>query len=197
MASTKISMKNLLLIPVFFISCFLSCSKKYKSKVVELTLIETAEERALKKFWRDFSVRFDSKDTALIKAIVLDTVWLWDKKVSSKEFLSRYTKGYTSSDISGILDTNRVIYGSIGCTPYLPVKDAIKRFDSDACNCSEILVVRDSAGPLVYGAEFTFLETLTGYRLLGIKHASRYWRFDDNNADTIPFPTSLRRSVLH
>jgi hypothetical protein len=179
MASTKISMKNLLLIPVFFISCFLSCSKKYKSKVVELTLIETAEERALKKFWRDFSVRFDSKDTALIKAIVLDT------------------KGYTSSDISGILDTNRVIYGSIGCTPYLPVKDAIKRFDSDACNCSEILVVRDSAGPLVYGAEFTFLETLTGYRLLGIKHASRYWRFDDNNADTIPFPTSLRRSVLH
>ncbi len=119
-------------------------------------------------FWKDFSVKFNSLDTAAIKQISLDSVWLWGDKISSQNFIKRYASGYSISDFRGILDLNNTSYGSIGCYPSPPIADAIKQEYDDAFDCKEVTIINDTVGSTVEAKKFTFVKTTVGYRLLGI-----------------------------
>ncbi len=91
--------------------------------------------------------------------------------------MNRYYTGYSSSDFSEILDSNKVKYSSIGCHPSPPVKEAIKQQYADAYNCEKVLVIKDTLDSIVKEIEFSFLQTNKGYRLFGINNSSSYWRF--------------------
>lgn len=169
------------LLKIFFILsvCISACSQKPKKvKIHEVTLYELPEDRFLINFWKDFSTIFNSLDTALVRKVSLDSIWLWGDHISSSEFINRYYKGYSSSDFLGILDTSKIRYSSIGCYPSPPIKEAVKRQYSDAFNCEQILIIKDTLGSIVKGIEFTFLETTQGYRLFGIDYTSYFWRRD-------------------
>ena len=175
-------MKALLIIFFILSLCISACSNKPKKfKIQE---IELPEDRALINFWKDFSIKFNLLDTADVRKISLDSIWLWGEYISSKEFIKRYYSGYSSADFSGILDTNKIRYSSIGCHPDPPVKEAIKKQYSDAFNCRQVTIIRDTIGSIAKGIEFTFLETTKGYRLFGINYASYYWRMDNSMVDT-------------
>jgi len=143
-----------------------ACSNKAKTNKV--VVVEIHSDTALINFWKDFSIKFKSLDTAAIRRISLDSVWLWGEIVSSKDFIKRYTSIYSSTDFRGILDLNNTSYGSIGCLPSPPISDAIKREDSDAFSCKEVTIIKDTIGSTVKAIQFTFLETTVGYRLVGI-----------------------------
>ena len=166
------------------ISFLFACSNKSKKlKIYEITIVEPPERRALINFWKEFSIKFNSLDTASVRSIALDSIWLWGDKISSKEFMQRYYKGYSDSLFSGILDTNKIIYSSIGCHPSPAIAEAIRRQYSDAFNCEEVLIVQDTTGSVVNGIGFSFLQTSEGYRLFSLKYSSSYWRYD-NPVDT-------------
>ncbi len=170
-----ISMRVLFIILVLFIFFFSSCSNQSnKVKIHEVTLVELPEKRAFINFWKGFSTKFNSLDTATIRVMTLDSIWLWGDKIPSTEFLRRYHDGYSISDFIGILDTNKVMYSSIGCDPSPHIKEAIRQQYSKAFNCDQVLLVQDTAGSIVNGIEFSFLQTTKGYRLFGIKYSSRY-----------------------
>ena len=176
-------MKLHLAILILFIS-FLGLTCSNNPKKVILKEIELPETRKLINFWKDFSIKFNSLDTAAVRSVALDSIWLWGDHISSSEFINRYYTGYSSSDFSGILDTNKVKYSSIGCYPSPPVKEAIKQQYADAFSCEQVLVIKDTLGSIVKGIEFSFLQTSKGYRLFGIQNSSSYWRFGNSVADT-------------
>ena len=177
-------MRVLFSIFVLFIFLSSSCSSKSKKvKIQEMTLVDFPVTRAFINFWKDFSIKFNSLDTTSIKIITLDSIWLWGDKISSKEFIRRYYKGYSASNFAGILDTNMVMYSSIGCHPSPPIAQAIRRQYSDAFNCENVLVVQDTTGSVVNGIKFSFLQTTKGYRLFSVEYSSSYWRYD-NSIDT-------------
>jgi hypothetical protein len=148
-------MKLLLVILILFISFLgLACSNNPKTVIIQE--IEIPESREFIDFWKNFSIKFDSLDTIAIRNFALDSVWLWGDHISSNEFINRYYTGYLNSDFSGILDTNKVKYSSIGCHPSPPIEEAIKRDYSDAYNCDQVLVVQDTTGSVVSGIEFSF-----------------------------------------
>lgn len=178
-------MKLLLLIFVFLNFSISACyNKPGKAKVKKITIVELYEPRAFIDFWKGFSIKFNSLDTALVRSIALDSIWLWGDFVTSNEFITRYYSGYSDSDFLGILDTNKIRYGSIGCYTNPTIKDAIQREDSKAFNCMEAAIIQDTVGSIINGIEFSFLETSKGYRLFGIEHASYYWRMDNSLVDT-------------
>lgn len=178
-------MKPLLITLFIFSLCISSCSNESKKvKIQEVTLIETPEDRALINFWKDFSIKFNLLDTADIRKISLDSIWLWGEHISSTEFIKRYYNGYSSTKFPGILDTNKIRYSSIGCYPAPPIKEAIKKEYDNTFRCRQIAIIKDTIGPTVKGIEFTFLETTKGYRLFGINYASYYWRMDNSIVDT-------------
>jgi hypothetical protein len=166
---------------ILFSAC-LNKSNKLNIRIV--TFGEPPERRAFINFWKGFSVKFDSHDTAAVSTLILDSVWLWGDKISSKEFIQRYRDGYSSVDFVGILDTTKTKYSSIGCHPSPPIKEAIKRQYSNSFNCDQVLVIQDTVGSIVNGIEFTFLQTSKGHRLFGIKYFSSYWRYDNAETDT-------------
>jgi hypothetical protein len=179
-------MKTLFKILLIFSLCISACSNKSKKiKIQEVTLVELPEYRALVDFWKDFSIKFDLLDTAYVRKISLDSIWLWGEHISCNKFIKRYYSGYSSTDFSGILDTNRIRYSSIGCHPNPPIKEAIKKQYGDAFECRQVTIIRDTIGSIVKGIEFTFLETTRGYRLWGINYDSYYWRMDNSIIDTI------------
>lgn len=165
-------------------ACFcLSCandSDESEEMVIREEFIteELPERRALINFWKTFSKQFNSRDTAAIRSIALDSIWLWGDKVSANEFMQRYYKGYTDSDFFGILDTNKVMYSSIGCHTSQVVKDAVRPEYPDAFNCEQVLIVQDTTGSVVNGIEFSFLQTTKGYLLFGLKYSSSYWSYN-------------------
>jgi hypothetical protein len=176
-------MKLHIAILILPISSFgLTCSNNPETVVIKE--VELPETRELINFWKDFSIKFNSFDTVSIRSIALDSIWLWGDLVSANEFLNRYSSGYSSSNFAGILDMNKAMYSSIGCHPSPPIKEAIKRQYSDACNCDQVLVVQDTVGSTVKGIEFSFLQTTKGYRLFGIKYSSAYWQYDLSLPDT-------------
>jgi hypothetical protein len=173
---------------VFFIVCIFlaACAQQpRKVKVHEMILQESPVDRFLVNFWKDFSANFNARDTAEVRKVSLDSIWLWGDHIGSNEFIRRYYKGYSSADFVGILDTNKIRYSSIGCHPSPKLEEAVKLKYSDACNCQTITISKDTVGSVVEGMEFTFLETTTGYRLFGINHSSYYWRYDSMVDTTI------------
>jgi hypothetical protein len=149
---------------------FVACSNKAKPK--KLVVVEIPSDKALISFWKDFSIKFNSLDTAAIIRISLDSVWLWGDIVSSEDFIKRYASGYSSTDFRGILDLNNTSYGSIGCHPSPPIAQAIKQEYSDAFSCKEVTIINDTIESTVKATKFTFLETTVGYRLFGIDNFS-------------------------
>ena len=172
--------KGFVILCIFLAAC---SQQPGKVKVHEMILQESPVDRFLVNFWKDFSAKFNARDTAEVRKVSLDSIWLWGDHIGSNEFIRRYYKGYSGADFSGILDTNKIRYGSIGCHPGPKVKDAVKLEYSDACNCQTIIISQDTVDAIVKGMEFTFLETTKGYRLFGINHSSYYWRYD-NMVDT-------------
>jgi hypothetical protein len=166
-----------------FTFLFLACSNRSK-KVTEVTIVEIPPDKVVVDFWKDFSIKFNSKDTVYLRIITLDSIWLWNDKISSNEFLSRYSKGYSSSDFEGILDSNRIEFSEVGCHPSPPIKEAIKQEYTKAFQCDQVLIIQDTAGSLVNGIKFSFLKTTKGYRLFGIEYSSSYWRYDFDGIDT-------------
>jgi hypothetical protein len=170
-------MKTLLKIFFILTLCISGCSQKPKKvKIHEVTLYELPEDRLLISFWKEFSAKFNSLDTAAVRKVSLDSIWLWGDHIASDEFINRYYSGYSSSDFLGILDTNKIIYSSIGCHPSPIVKEAVKQQNSDAFKCRKIAIITDTVGSIGKGIEFSFLETTNGYRLFGISYTSYFWR---------------------
>ena len=165
-------------------ACSTNRSEKERYKIVELNYREDPETKRFINFWRDFSQKFNSLDTASVKKISLDTIWLWGEKISSEIFIKRYWVGYSSSGFSKfILDSNKTTYSSIGCHPSPPVKEAIKREYGDACNCQQV-IINDTVGLEINALEFSFLNTTKGYLLFGIKNYSYNWSRVNSMVDT-------------
>jgi hypothetical protein len=179
-------MRNLLKILLLLGLSNSACSNKSKKIIMEeITLTETPEDRSLINFWREFSVKFNSLDTSALRKVSLDSIWLWGDHISSNEFIKRYHSGYpNSTDFSGLLDTNKIRYSTVGCYPNPPVKEAIKVKYDNAFKCRQIAVITDTLGSLVKGVEFSFLVTTKGYRLFALDYCTYYWRFDNSIIDT-------------
>jgi hypothetical protein len=164
-------MRYLFKIASFSFLIFAACStrsNRVKNKKI-IRVVELADD-ALIRFWKDFSIKFNSLDTAAIKQIILDSVWLWGDNISSQNFIKRYASGYSISEFRGILDLNNTSYGSIGCYPSPPVAEAIKQEYSDAFSCKQVTIINDTVGSTVNAIKFSFLETTRGYRLSGINN---------------------------
>lgn len=173
---------------LFVFSAFLiwACSEKpEKVKIVEITLNESPEARRFIGFWKDFSGKFNASDTTLVRKFILDSVWLWNREISANDFMRWYKRKYSASGFLGILDTNKAIFRSVGCVPSPPVAGAIRHETPKLMSCREVLIVQDTAGPIVSGIEFTFLETTKGYRLLSVGRGHEYWRPPDAILDTV------------
>lgn len=176
-----------LIILLFLILHALCCTPKQKeTKVSEIVLTETEdpETRAFINFWEEFSLKFNSLDTESVKKITLDTIWLWGDRVSSIDFIKRYSDGFSSSGFSNIiLDTNKTSYSSIGCHPSPPVFEATKQEYGDAFNCQTV-TINDTLGTTVNALKFSFLKTTNGYMLFGINNYSYPWTRIDPMVDT-------------
>lgn len=175
-----------LLIVLMF--CLHGCIKKQKKvKLQEIWTNQSPEEKAFISFWKEFSIKFNSRDTVAMWQIVLDSIWLWGDEVSSNEFIKRYYKGYSSADFLGILDTNKIMYSPIGCVPS-PIPEGAIRVQPGygyGFVCRKATISQDTVGSVVQGIQFTFLETLTGYRLSELNYSSYYWRPPEyNGVDT-------------
>lgn len=175
-------MKALVLIVVLFIFYGSSCTNG--TETVILHEIELPETREFKNFWKEFSVKFNSLDTAAVKKTFLDTVWLWGARVSSADFINRHFDNYLNTDISEIiLDTTKTSYSSIGCHPSPPVEEAIQQEYGNAFDCQEVNI-RDTIGSVVNSIEFTFLRTTKGYKLFGLKRYNYSWSRIEQRIDT-------------
>ncbi len=172
------------LIPGFYLLACSSDPKKVTSN--NFVLNDIPENPALINFWKDFSVKFNRSDSAALREITLDSIWLWREKVSCNEFLKRYHSGYSPTKFPGITDTNNVRYSTIGCYPTPMVKEAIKQQYNDAYNCRQVEIINDTIGSVVQGTEFTFLETSIGYRLFGINSFSYPLHKENTLVDTTP-----------
>lgn len=164
-------MRISILIITLFSFYFVSCSerpgeKKYKEIVINLN--DNPEMKAFVDFWKIFSFKFYSLDTAIVKKNTLDSIWLWGDHISSAEFMRRYSTGYSAKEHSGILDTAHANYSSIGCHPSPYVAEAIKQRYSDACVCRTVECNLDTVGNEIECMRFAFLETTKGFRLFGI-----------------------------
>jgi hypothetical protein len=144
--------------------------------VYDVAAPEDPETSAFILFWRDFSLKFNSLDTASTRKITLDSIWLWGVHVSSAEFMKRYYNGYSNSDLPKmILDVKNTSYGSVGYLPDPPVGGAIvKGKDGNFFSCKEA-TIRDTIGAEVTTLEFTFLQTTRGYKLFGISFYTYNW----------------------
>jgi hypothetical protein len=182
---------TLLVLTFYILSCTPKQIEPAGSVLVVQDINEDAQTRRFINFWKEFSIEFDSLDTANVKKVTLDTIWLWGERVSRTDFIKRYFIGYSNSGFSRIiLDTNKTDYSGIGCVPSPPVKDAVKDLNQpkiigETFNCREV-TIRDTLGAAADALQFTFLETTTGYRLFG---ASLYtYSLSSRNpmVDTIP-----------
>lgn len=129
-------------------------------------------------------MNFISLDTAAFRKNTLDSVWLWGDRVSSTDFIKRYSGDYSNTNFSKIiLDTSKTSYSSIGCHPSPLIEEAIRQEHGDAFDCKEV-TIRDTLDFLVNALEFTFLKTTKGYRLFGLKNYSYNQSRVDRIVDT-------------
>jgi hypothetical protein len=163
--------------------------------IIYFELVEQPETIAFINFWKDFSLKFKLLDTKYVKKHCLKELWFWGEKLSITGFFKNYYYGYSDSGLLNpgllkvILDTNKTHYGTIGCTPSAPVKNAVRRYpeeterDKGTCNCWQA-IIRDTSGSVVKAHEFTFLETTTGYKLFEMTSYTYEWYSTSPMVDT-------------
>lgn len=139
------------------------------------------------RFWKDFSAKFNAVDTAAIKMITPDSIWLWGDRTSRKDFITRYATSYTAANFRGLLDTTIFQCEVTGCNPSLPLADLIPRRNTGyRYNCWKVTTINDTVNSTVEAIIFRFAETTKGYRLEEINYGNYYLIDDKPLNDTIP-----------
>lgn len=122
----------------------------------------------------------------------MDSVWVWNKEVSSLDFYKHFSHDYFDSGLQKIiLDTNKTRYSCIGCYGPEIIKDAVKKYNKrtgqyeDYYNCKQA-IIEDTIGSVVNAYEFTFLEFKKGYKLSGFSSYSYSWSSINRMVDTTP-----------
>jgi len=148
---------------------------------VYLIEIELPERRAFINFWKNFSLKFKLLDTTFIKKHSLKKIWFWGKGVPTSAFFKDYYNHNKYFNLLNdelfkiILDTNKTDYGTIGCSPSIPVKNAVRRQeDNEFYNCWQV-IIRDTLGPLVTAYQLSFLETKADYKFLDVYSYTYKW----------------------